>query len=294
MVKEKRYIDLHCHTTCSDGEQTVSEVIDAAYKQGMKAIALTDHNCFAIYEPRREKDMSIIPGCEFSVKYTAKNGKNKEIHIIGLFFDGADPALNSLFEGIDKLAYVKAILRQLEDLGMHITLEEIRNRFPDAEHIGRQQIAALLVSKGYAKDITDAFDSWIGNFSPYYLDPIDFVTYVPMEKCVRAITEANGLAILAHPFHYRMNDAEVEELIRDFRRISDGPMGIEVYYWKYIQKNMRLVKYLEEKAVKYDLLPSAASDRHHADLPFVEGDPLLLENMIKAMAEEKRKKDGLV
>ena len=283
-LHQKKFIDLHLHTTCSDGEQSVEEVIDAALQTGLHAIALTDHNCFAIHEPRTVRGMEVIPGCEFSVYYHTKKGVKKEIHIIGLFFDGVNQEMQHFFDGLDRLAYVRAIIEKLNSLGLDITLSEVLDAFPDSKQFGRTLISQVLIQKGFAKNKTDAFDHWIGNYSPHYLDPTEYMNYADMDACVKAIISTGGLPVLAHPYHYHMEDGEVEDLIRSFRSISDAPMGMEVYYWKYVKSSPQLVKTLEKLAVKYSLLPSAASDRHKVDFPFMKGKYTLLEDMRKSLS----------
>lgn len=283
MSEKKRYIDLHLHTSMSDGAQTLDEVIRAAQDAGLEAIAITDHNCFAIYSPRRAGNLELIPGCEFSTSYRTRAGRKVEIHIVGLFFNGIDRGLNDVFSDIDRDAYIKAIIEKLGTLGITISLEELRQKFPNARQLGRTQIADLLVEKGYGYDRDNAMDLWIGNRSKHYLNPADCVSYIKMEECVRRIAESGGLPVLAHPYHYRFSDAEIEQLVKDFRNASDHPLGIEVYYQKYGEDK---IEFLEKLSDKYHLLPSASSDRHKADAPFAKGEYSLLENMKKLITKD--------
>lgn len=278
MSEKQGYIDLHLHTSMSDGAQTVDEVISEAQNAGLKAIAITDHNCFAIDSPCYVGNLEVIPGCEFSTHYHTLTGRKVEIHIVGLFFHGVDRRLNHVFSGIDKDAYVKAILKKLGTLGIQVSLEELHQRFPDANQLGRTQIADVLVEKGHGYDRDNAMDLWIGNYSKYYLNPVDYTSYIKMGECVKKIAESGGLPILAHPYHYRFSDMEIEQLVRDFRKSTDSPLGIEVYYQKYEEEK---VSYLKKLADGYHLLPSASSDRHKADGAFAKGDYFLLENMKK-------------
>lgn len=278
MSEKKRYIDLHLHTSMSDGAQTLDDVIRAAQDEGLDAIAITDHNYFTIYSPRQAGNLELIPGCEFSTAYQTEAGRKVEIHIVGLFFNGIDRRLNDVFSSIDKDAYVKAILKKLGTLGIVISLEELRQRFPDAHQLGRTQIADLLVEKGYGYDRDNAMDLWIGNHSKHYLNPADCVSYIKMGECVQKIAESGGLPVLAHPYHYRFSDAEIEQLVKEFRNATNRPLGIEVYYQKYGEEK---VSFLEKLSEKYHLLPSASSDRHKAEAPFAKGEYSLLEDMKK-------------
>ena len=282
MSEKKRYIDLHLHTSMSDGAQTLDEVIRAARNEGLDAIAITDHNYFAIDSPSRAGNLEVIPGCEFSTDYHTKAGRKVEIHIVGLFFHGIDRRLNDIFSGVDKDDYVKAILKKLGTLGIAISLEELRRKFPDAHQLGRTQIADLLVEKGYGSDRDNAMDLWIGNYSKHYLNPVDYTSYIKMDECVKRIAESGGLHVLAHPYHYRFSDGEIEQLVKTFRDSTDRPLGMEVYYQKYDEEKVGFLKALADS---YHLLPSAGSDRHKADAPFAKGEYSLLEDMKRCYQE---------
>ena len=101
-----------------------------------------------------------------------------------------------------------------------MTFEELQASPHLGRHLGRMQIAVLMVQKGYAKDVDDALDHWIGNSSPYYLNPSEYVTYIGMKDCVKKISEAHGLPILAHPYHYGYTEAQIEAFVADFRSLT--------------------------------------------------------------------------
>lgn len=280
MKGTERYIDLHLHTKFSDGERSLEETIGDAEKAGLSTIAITDHNCFAIDSPIRIRGMEVIPGAEFSTTYHYGDGKKAEIHIVGLFFNGVDPELNSAFNQINRYAYVEAIIEKLNSLGIPVTMEELRERNRDSRQFGRYQIADILVEKGFASDRPNAMDRWIGNFSPYYMNSLDFINYIGTEDCIRRISSHQGLPVLAHPFHYKFSKDEIEELVRRCRAATDEPLAIEVYYGKYTSEQM---DYLKGLADKYHLLASAGSDRHRMDQVFVKGNYSLLDDMRAAM-----------
>ena len=276
MTKKERYIDLHVHTSCSDGERSLKETIEDAKKAGLSAVAITDHNGFTVEQTIRDEDLEIIPGVEFSTTYLYGENRKAEIHIIGLFFEGVTPKLNSLFEGINKMAYIEAILDKLGELGMAVTMKELEEQNPDSRQFGRTQIADILVKKGYAVDRADAMDRWIGNRSPYFIHSLDCIHYIEMESCVQEICRYGGFPILAHPFHYKFTDAQIEELVMRFRNASAQPLGIEVYYRDYCDNR---IAFLNGLAEKYRLFPSAGSDRHKANHPFAQGQYKLLERI---------------
>lgn len=280
MMRNDRYIDLHLHTKFSDGELSLDEMIDEAKSAGLSAIAITDHNTFGINSKIQLDNLEVIPGAEFSTTYQYGAGKKAEVHVVGLFFNGVNPSMNAIFQRIHKNAYVEAIIAKLNTLGIPVTMEELRERNKSSKQYGRMMVADLIIEKGFASDRNEAMDRWIGNFSPYYINSLDYINYIDTEECVRQICEGGGLPILAHPFHYKMNRDEIEEMVGRFRNVADYPLGIEVYYAKYSDEE---VKYLEMLSDKYHLLRSASSDRHRFDQRFVKGDYELLAEMKRAM-----------
>lgn len=294
-------IDLHLHTTNSDGDNTPDEVIRLATREGFRVIALTDHNKFSLTEPMTVEvsqcespehwDMTIIPGCEFSVSYPvpAWNGETTEIHVIGLFPDGADPdEFADIFADLDeeKQQYIRTILQQLNGRGIDITLDEVETAGQRTGHSGRHKIADVLIQKGYAKDMDDAFDRHIGNFSLYYIPATRYIHYAPMDEVVRQIRASGGLPILAHLYGYALDESEMEQLIFDFKAAADSIAGMEVYYELYV-KNPERMAFLRKMAEKYELLASVASDRHRVGQPFASTDALdLYEKMLGALHGE--------
>ena len=284
---KKGYVDFHLHTTHSDGKCSVEETIQAAQNEGLAAIAITDHNCFALEHPMKCEDLEVIPGAEFSTIYHYGNNKKTELHLVGLFFNGVDLSLNDMFQNINKMPYVKALVDKMNDLGNSMTLEEVIEHHKTNQNlkkeIGRHDVAEVLVKKGYSIGIEEAMDEWVGNLSPHCINPAEYIQYVDLEECVHRICDSPthpGLPILAHPFFYRLSLEEIEELVAYYRSITDKPLGIEVYYRNYSDDT---IAYLEQLAEKYHLLPSAASDRHRPVQPFKMGDYKLLEDMKKAM-----------
>ncbi len=280
-------IDLHIHTTNSDGTRTVEEMIEDATAFGLKQIALTDHNQFAIIEPLDVQGLHVIPGAEFSASYTTEQGRLLEIHVVGLFFEGVPKSIHRIFRKIpqQRKHYLDAIITKLNHLGIAISYEELLNAFPDSNQIGRRHIAEILVKRKYAENITDAFDRLIGNRSPYWVDSTKYMKYMSLKECVEIICKNGGFPILAHPYHYHLPDAEVLKLAGDFKKLAgDYPAGMEVYYSKYDEKRRGELLKL---AQSFGLYPSVASDRHASKDCFERGEESLLENMKAAVKTGK-------
>ena len=216
-------IDLHLHTRNSDGENTVEELIEFAKEEGLKLIALTDHNKFSITEWMHTDVLDVIPGCEFSCTYEVKAWHDTtEVHVVGLFPHGVNPdEFSSVFQDISdgKRNYIEAILEDLKTRGMFVSMEEVEAAGKVSGNLGRHEIARVLMDKGYACSMDEAFDRWIGNFSPYYIPATHYIHYASLEKVVKQIQKSGGIPILAHPFGYCMEEAEIEQLIADFKEI---------------------------------------------------------------------------
>ena len=299
--KERKLIDMHTHSTNSDGEQTPEEVIRCAKKAGLSAIAITDHNVFTYTKPFADGGMQVIPGIEFSAEYYVPSWNDTtEIHVVGLFPNGVNPLeFDEIFAEIDvgKEAYIHAILADLATRDIHITMDEVIAAKGKGKHLGRHDIAKVLIQKGIEKDIEAAFDHQIGNFSPYYIPSTRYIHYAALKDIIHQVIESDGIPILAHPYGYSMNEREIEQLIEEFswlarQECSDRlgsvevmPAGMEVYYERYLADPERM-RFLKDMQQRYGLLASAGGDRHRDGQPFCTGGGIkLLEAMITSIGK---------
>lgn len=287
----KDQIDLHVHSTNSDGQNTVDEVIDLAFTQGkLKVMSVTDHNYFSLTQKQvvgtDEDQLTVIPGCEFSTSYILRSrNMHDEIHVIGIFPNGVDPKnFKDLFAPIEegKKKYIGAILDSLHNLGVEISMEEVLRVKRSTGYLGRFQIATVLVEKGYGSSVDEIMDRFIGNFSPYYINPTKYVNYVPFQTAIERILVNGGFPILCHPLSYhRLTMAEVITLVQDFKEATKGVGGIEVYYSHYTEEQREYLRKLQEEA---GLIPSVASDRHRVDQPFASyGGYSFYQKMLKVL-----------
>lgn len=295
----KKLIDLHIHTSNSDGEQSPETVIREAKSVGLSLISITDHNTFTFTKYQEFGELIVVPGVEFSTEYMVPNwNETTEIHIVGIFPNGVNPLefddlLACIEEG--KEDYIRAILDDLESRGIHVTMQEVMSVPRNGKYLGRHEIAKVLVNKGFASDVDAAFDQQIGNFSPYYIPSTRYIHYTSMEDMVKRISRCGGIPILAHPYGYSMNEMEIEQLISDFKNCalrsdkSDkcnelfNAIGMEIYYERYLPDESRL-NFLQKMQKKYNLLASAGSDRHRENQPFCSaGDYELFDRMLLAL-----------
>lgn len=276
-----RRIDLHTHSTCSDGSFSVKELIDYAHEKELAAIALTDHDTIdgveeaVTYGKEKYPDLEVIPGIEFS---TVNEGK--DVHVVGLFVDYTDQKLR------DRLATFKnarvernrKMCKKLTEGGIPITYEELEEAFPDTT-ITRAHYAKFMLEKGYIKSRQEAFDRYIGDNCPYFV-PRENIT---PEMAIECILENGAVPILAHPVLYHMSDAKLEALV--VRLKEAGLKGLEAIYTTYEAYEERQMKELAEK---HNLLISGGSDFHGSnkvgiDLGVGHGSLFVPEDLLPAI-----------
>ena len=253
-------IDLHVHSTCSDGTLSPTELVDYAIQKGLSAFALTDHDCvegldtILSYAKSLPNAPEIIPGIELS---TDENGQ--EVHMVGLFIDHHNPEFNQYLQEFiaSRTTRNKKICLLLQEHGMNITYEELEAEFPGAV-LTRAHYAKLLLKHGYVKSIKEAFERFLGDHCPCYVSR-EKITPV---MAIDLIRKAGGLAILAHPILYHMSDARLDALVQKLKEA--GLTGIEAIYSTYSPAEERQIRKL---AAKYDLLLSGGSDFHGENKP---------------------------
>lgn len=248
------YIDLHVHSSASDGSFTPEEVVELAKNAALSEFALTDHDTVdgvaqAIAHANSIGGITVIPGIELSCYY----GK-REIHIVGLFVDYKDSYFLSELQKLKdaREARNERMVQNFVDAGIELTIDELKHGNPNSV-ITRAHFARVLVEKGYCKDKNEAFDKYLGIGCPFYL-PKPKVT---PEHVLKLIQDAGGTAILAHPYSYKFSKTEVESLL-DYL-IPLGIAGIECYYSTYDNGQ---VQELRSMALAKGLLVSGGSDFH--------------------------------
>ena len=267
---DTRFVDLHVHSTKSDGTYTPKDLVEYAIEKGLSAFALTDHDtvdgveeAFNYAEKLREQYSTkendrivpeVIPGIEFSTEY-----QGKDVHIVGLYIDIHSPAFEQHLRDFVESRNVRneKMCRSLQGIGMDITYEKLLERFPGAV-ITRAHYAKYMLEKGYIKNMAEAFERYIGDYSPHYI-PREKVT---PEQAIQLTLEAGGIPILAHPILYHLSDARLEELVVQLKSV--GLVGIEAIYSTYAPAEERQIRRLAEK---YDLLLSGGSDFHGSNKP---------------------------
>ncbi len=239
------FIDLHIHTTYSDGTLTPDEVIRQAKQSGLSAISFTDHDCVdALDNYGATLGLEIIKGVELSAREY-----DKSIHVLGYFIDHRNKGLTKFLRKL-KLARIKRgqkMVKKLNDFGFDITMEEVAEKVK-GEIIGRPHIARVLLEKGIITKLGEAFSLFIGNDKPCYVPKPN----VRVKKAVRIIKEAGGIPVLAHPIYLGDDDLVC-------RFIDDGIEGLEVWYPKHRQDDIE--RYLRI-ANETGIVVTGGSDSH--------------------------------
>jgi predicted metal-dependent phosphoesterase TrpH len=249
------YVDLHCHSTASDGTLAPAAVVQLAHRNGLSALALTDHDTIAgVAEASAEAGrlgLAFLPGIEISAEAPAP----ATLHILGYGVDPTSPALldltSQLIAGRDDRN--PRMVAKLNALGMVVTMEEWEAEAKGLV-LGRPQLAAILVRKGYASSIKQAFDRYLGQGAAAYADK----ERLAPAQALGMIREAGGLPVLAHASQLRAeNDAQLDRVVKGL--VDQGLAGIEVFHSDHdaawVGKTMAL-------AQRYHLLKTGGSDFH--------------------------------
>lgn len=246
-------IDLHIHTTASDGSHTPTEIVRLAARKGLKAIAITDHDTIdgideAVSEGKKV-GLEVLGGLELSVKLSEVN-----IHLLGYLFDKGD---NQLLAALGEIQDARQkrnqqILKELQSLDFPIESTELQ-RISTSGQTGRPHIAKLLINKKVVATMDEAFEKYLGQGA---------VAYVPrkiydVEDAIQIIKNAGGVAVVAHPFQIEKSGEDTLQILE--KLITLGLDGVEVYYPNH-SKSFK--KQLLSYAKKRSLLVTGGSDYH--------------------------------
>lgn len=253
-------IDLHVHSRYSDGTMDPAELVKLAIKQGLSAIALTDHDTTAGIEQAvttgKEEGLEVIPGVELSTRY-----REREIHILGYFIDYKNEELNEALAQIAKERdnRNRKMCESLTAGGFPISYEELCENFGNAI-ITRAHFAKLLVKKGVVQSMDEAFRGCLNNKSPYYI----MRHYPTPEEAIGLILTAGGIPVLAHPLLYKMSVSELHTLLHELKEY--GLRGIETVYSCNQGTDEAFVRKL---AKEYELIMTGGSDFHGENKPHI-------------------------
>lgn len=255
-MSKKGLIDLHTHTSYSDGEKNPNELVEKADDEGLETIAITDHDTLLGVQnmtiPKNKRKVNVINGIEVSIK--VPKGR---MHVLGQDIDIWNKDLNDAMTNLhNRSVYsVAGVICQLKkDYGIVFSTEEILNILNAQRNIGRPDVAKLLIQYGYASSVQEAFDKYL---IEAYEKLGDVAKGISFPECAELIHNANGYVVLAHPISLELTPEELDKKIEYL--VDNGLDGIEVYHSNHSPANVE--EYLR-LAEKYNLLISGGSDYH--------------------------------
>lgn len=257
-------VDLHLHTTASDGALTPTQLVDLCAERGLRVICISDHDTTnglpeALQAAAAYPDLAIIPGIELSTDIPGS-----EIHILGYFVDHYDERLQSILNDFrdGRRNRGRRMVENLNAMGVAISWERVQEIAGEAS-IGRPHIARALVEGGYVQYPKDAFDKYIGRNGPAYADRVKLTP----AGAVRLLLDRGALPVMAHPTYSasKSDRGAVDSLPGILADLTAaGLVGMEVYYGDYTPEQ---VKWLRGLADDFGLIPCGGSDYHAAGNP---------------------------
>lgn len=246
-------VDLHVHTTASDGQYAPADVVRLALERGIRVLAITDHDTVAgvpeALAAASGTPLEVIPGVEMSTET-----HHGEVHILGYYVDIEEARFLALLDRLRDARRVRAqhMVERLAKLGVHVPWQRVAD-LVGAGAYGRPHIARILVELGYVPNTHDAFAQYIGYHGPAYVARYKLT---PAEA-IHAIARAGGVPVLAHPWGIEDLGGVVADLV------AEGLAGIEVYYRGYTPEMMQELVNL---ARKHGLAATGGSDFHGAQI----------------------------
>jgi 3',5'-nucleoside bisphosphate phosphatase len=279
-------VDLHLHTTASDGRLTPTELVNLVAGKGLKVVSISDHDTTeglaeAYQAARQFPDLRIIPGIELSTDIPGD-----EIHMLGYFIQYEDEAFQGILKRFreGRLERGRLMVEKLAQLGVPVDWQRVQEIAGDGS-VGRPHIALAMVEKGYFKEPKDAFAEYLGRNGLAYVER-DKMT---PEEGVSMLARVGGVAVLAHPAQLADLDAKLEQLK------AAGLVGMEVHYAMYPPDTVRR---LADAAQRHGLIACGGSDFHGLGntgepIPGTMGPPLETVERLEEAARAVARSTGL-
>ncbi len=254
----RKLVDLHVHTSESDGTLSPAEVVEMAKELGLAAIAVCDHDTAdgvaEALSAGEKLGVEIIPGIELSVDY-----RGYGIHILGYFIEPGSEALQELLDWVvwERERRNGEIVAAMDADGLNVSLQLMHEKFPEAI-IGRPHFSAMLVERGLVESVSEGFEKYLSPGGKYYRKR----QYIPMDMAFDVLRRSGGKAVFAHPLQYRFSHDELLELTALLR--EKGIVGMECVYPLYDSEQS---EYLKAIAADFDLCITGGSDFHGTGKP---------------------------
>lgn len=259
-------IDLHAHTTESDGSYTPAELVGLAIRNGLQALAITDHDTFSGYEAAiphaAQAQLTLVRGIELNSRLALDDGDYRAAHMLG-YFPVNEPSKEFVgwlqSERDDRRQRNRKLAESLQSRGVAITLDEVESRGKSLA--GRTHFAQILLEKGYVNSFEDAFRQYLGRGAETYVERDSLST----EEIINRIRKAGGIPTVAHPVRLSLPRAVERQALLRLKKA--GLMALEVYH---SDQSAELQAYYLQLANELDLLPTGGSDFHGEIKPSID------------------------
>ncbi len=284
ILTDTRMIDMHVHSSASDGTYAPAALVAEAKKAGLCAMALTDHDTMDGVEEAaaaaKELGIELVPGVEISTEY-----RGCEIHVLGYYPSPEHPRLKAMLEEFRDFRSTRNVrmVKRLQEEGFSITMEQLTEKFPDSV-LTRAHMARFLCESGQIADTRTAFAQYLGENCCCYIErpkisPVD---------AVHLIREAGGLAVLAHPVLYNLEESALKEMIAEMKEA--GMCGLEAVYSENTADDEIRMKKLAEA---FGLIVTGGSDFHGQNKPDIKlgtgkGNLHIPYAFLQSLKEQKR------
>jgi len=246
-------IDLHVHTTASDGQYTPTQIMEKAAEKNIKVMAITDHDTLdGIEEGRiaaKRLGITFVPGTELNI-----NSPTGEFHLLGLGFKRIAPSMQKILDDLilHRNQRNEEMISRIQDAGYDLTLEEMHEDFPDTV-LGRPHFAAELVKKGIVKHRQEAFNRYLAKGRPWHVERIG----ANLDEAIIAIKESGAVPVIAHPMSLYLSWGKMPDILKNYH--ERGVEGLEAFHpGARVTECLRL----EELARKLGFFVTAGSDFH--------------------------------
>ncbi|WP_414942968.1 PHP domain-containing protein [Amycolatopsis sp. cmx-11-32] len=274
-------IDLHAHSTASDGTDSPAGLVAAAAKAGLDVVAITDHDTTAGWAPAAEAlppGLSLVPGAELStISVDPVTGRHVSVHLLAYLFDPASPALVAEQTRLrsERRWRLRVMAERMAADGLPVDPDEVMSLLPEDGSAGRPHLAQALVRGGVVSSVNEAFGSYLGNGSGYFVARQDTL----VEDAIDMIADAGGVTVIAHPFAYTRGATITVDVLAALA--GHGLTGVEVDHPNHDEETRVRLHGL---AGELGLVRTGSSDYHGTnktiDLGDETTDPLALEELV--------------
>ncbi|RSN57389.1 phosphatase [Amycolatopsis sp. WAC 04182] len=274
-------IDLHAHSTASDGTDSPAGLVAAAAKAGLDVVAITDHDTTAGWAPAAEAlppGLTLVPGAELStISVDPVTGRQISVHLLAYLFDPASPSIVAEQTRLrsERRWRLRVMAERMAADGLPVDPDEVMSLLPEDGSAGRPHLAQALVRAGVVSSVNEAFGSYLGNGSGYFVARQDTL----VEDAIDMIAEAGGVTVIAHPFAYTRGATITVDVLAGLA--GRGLTGVEVDHPNHDEETR---VQLHGLAGELGLVRTGSSDYHGTnktiDLGDETTDPLALEELV--------------